>query len=151
MLIKGEGPPPLPVHPWSLEPAQRFCAKWIVSKVSQQAAGSQRRAGQLINQKKPAKSESCTIGGPTSVVTRSAPACFRLGRLQFLPDYIIKIAGLRHKIYLCSIVLPGSYGGWQLCLVWDISDFPELFLSIKENICSLFVFILHKHGSVVYY
>jgi hypothetical protein len=29
--------------------------------------------------------------------------------------------------------------------------FPELFLLVKKNICSLFVFILHKHGSVVYY
>jgi hypothetical protein len=42
------------------------------------------------------------------------------GRLQFLPDYIIKIAGLRHKIYLCSIVLPGSYGGWWPCLAWGL-------------------------------
>ena len=39
----------------------------------------QRRAGQLTYQKKPAKLESCTTGGPTSVVTRSAPAHFRLG------------------------------------------------------------------------
>jgi hypothetical protein len=53
---------------------------WIVSKVSQQAAGYQRRAGQLTHQK-PAKSESCTTGGPTSVVTRSAPASFRLGEV----------------------------------------------------------------------
>jgi hypothetical protein len=36
--------------------------------------------------------------------------------------------------------------GW----LWD-SDFPEPFLSVKEHTCSLFVFILHKYGSVVYY
>jgi hypothetical protein len=29
---------------------------------------------------------------------------------------ILKKAGLRHKMYLCSIVLPGSYGGWWPCL-----------------------------------
>jgi hypothetical protein len=45
---------------------------------------------------------------------------------------------------------------WELwwlvaMLAWNISDFPELFLFIKENIFSLFVFILHKHHSVVYY
>jgi hypothetical protein len=47
--------------------------------LSRQQAGSRRRAGQLTLQKKPAKSESCTSGGLTSVVIRSAPACFRLG------------------------------------------------------------------------
>ena len=26
---------------------------------------------------------------------------------------IKKKVGLRHKIYLCSIVLPGNYGGWR--------------------------------------
>jgi hypothetical protein len=41
-------------------------------------AGS-RISGQLSLQKKPAKSESCTAGGPTSVVTWSVPALFRLG------------------------------------------------------------------------
>ena len=76
-------------------------------------AGS-RRTGQLSLQKEPAKSESCTAGGPTSMVTRSVQAHFRLGEATIPPpDYIIKIAGRRHKIYLCSIVLPGSYGGWR--------------------------------------
>jgi hypothetical protein len=42
------------------------------------SAGS-RISGQLTLQKKPAKSESCTAGGPTSEETRSVPACFRLG------------------------------------------------------------------------
>jgi hypothetical protein len=36
-------------------------------------------SGQLSLQKEPAKLESCTAGGPTSVVTRSVLACFRLG------------------------------------------------------------------------
>jgi hypothetical protein len=42
------------------------------------SAGS-RISGQLTLQKKPAKLESCTAGGPTSLATRSVPACFRLG------------------------------------------------------------------------
>jgi hypothetical protein len=42
------------------------------------SAGS-RISGQLTLHKKPAKSESCTAGGPTSVATRSVPALFRLG------------------------------------------------------------------------
>jgi hypothetical protein len=44
-----------------------------------QVATFQRRARQLSLQKKPAKSESCTSDGPTSVVTRSSPAHFKLG------------------------------------------------------------------------
>ena len=72
------------------------------------------------------------------------------GKLQFLPKYILKIIWTGHKNCLC-LVLPGSYGGWRPRLAWEISDFPEQFLSFKKNICSLFVFILHKHGSVVYY
>lgn len=27
---------------------------------------------------------------------------------------------MRHKIYLCSEVMPWNYGGWQLCLSWDL-------------------------------
>ena len=51
------------------------CLKGV--SVGQQDLGEEQR--QLTHQKKPAKLESCTAGGPTSVATRSAPACFRLG------------------------------------------------------------------------
>jgi hypothetical protein len=47
------------------------------------SAGS-RKARQLSLQKKPAKSESCTAGDPTSGVTKSAPAHFRLGEATTL-------------------------------------------------------------------
>jgi hypothetical protein len=56
------------------------------------SAGSRRRVGQLTLQKKPAKLENYIAGGPTSVVTRSASAHFRLGEATITPDYIIKIA-----------------------------------------------------------
>jgi hypothetical protein len=47
-----------------------------------------------------------------AVAAKSESASFKAeGGYNFPPDYIIKIAGTRHKIYLCSIVLPGSYGG----------------------------------------
>jgi hypothetical protein len=52
---------------------------WIDSKVSQQAAGSQRRAAAGDRTIEPSRSEGYSPGGPTSVVTRSAPAHFKLG------------------------------------------------------------------------
>jgi hypothetical protein len=91
------------------------------------SAGS-RISGQLTLQKKPAKWESCTTGGPTSVVKGSASDRFRLGEVTIPPDYIIKIAGLRHKIYLCSIILPGSYGGWQPRLAWGLRFFQAILI-----------------------
>ena len=85
LCLKGEGPCPLPVHPWCFVAMLSALGRQAVaySGMSQEdrfslSAGS-RRAGQLSLQKKPAKSESCTAGGPTSVRTRSAQARFRLG------------------------------------------------------------------------
>jgi hypothetical protein len=93
VLIRGKAhstptppsPHPPPVHSWCLEPfCQHLVARLVAySGMSQEdrfslLAGS-RRAGQLSLQKEPAKSETCTAGGPTSVRTRSVPARFRLG------------------------------------------------------------------------
>ena len=91
LCLKGEGPCPLPVHPW--------CFVAILSALGRQAvaysgmspegrfnlwAGS-RISGQLTLQKKPAKSESCTAGGPTSVATRSASASLRMREATIFP------------------------------------------------------------------
>jgi hypothetical protein len=118
VLKRGKAhPPPPPVHPWCLSPCcQHLFARLLLIQV----AASWRKAGQLTLQREPAKWESCTAGGPTSLVTRSASACFRLGEATISPEYVIKIPGPRHKIYLCSIVLPGSYGGWRPCLAWGL-------------------------------
>jgi hypothetical protein len=87
LCLKGVGPSPPspPVHPWCFVTMLSALGRQAVaySGMSQEdrlslSAGS-RISGQLTLQKKPAKWESCTAGGPTSVVTRSASDRFRLG------------------------------------------------------------------------
>jgi hypothetical protein len=88
-----------------------------ISGASQQVAVSWRRAAAGDRTIEPSRSKGSTPGG---LILSGNKVCISLlqagGGYNFLPDYIIKIAGPRHKIYLCSIVLPGSYGGWWLLL-----------------------------------
>jgi hypothetical protein len=60
------------------------------------------------------RQEGSTLGNLlSSSMVKVCITLFRLGGYISPLFIIIKIAGVGHNINLCSIVLPGSYGGWQ--------------------------------------
>jgi hypothetical protein len=98
-----------------------------------------------IKRNQPSRKAALQVAPPQLWQGRHKPTS-GWGRLQFLPDYTIKIAGPR-----CMLHSPA----WEL---WWLAALPGLGTQIFPNhsypweyIYNLFVFILHKHGSVVYY
>jgi hypothetical protein len=93
---KGEGPYPAPPTPtpqytlgaWS-HSVSTWLPDWLLIQECLRKTGSASRQvaeeqGSCHFKKEPAKLESCTAVGPTSVATRFVPAHFRLGEAKTL-------------------------------------------------------------------
>ena len=54
-------------------------------------------------------------------------------------------------MYLCFKVLPWNYGGWQLCLSWDLRSSRTIQFHHSGLHAARMCNNLHKHGTVMFY